>query len=422
MSKSESIKSLYTDYVVPSYARFDLCLVEGKGSWVWDAEGKKYLDFCSGIAVTCLGHAHPEIEEALREQAQKLIHVSNLYYTEPQGLLARNIVTLIGPGKCFFANSGAEANEGLYKLARKFGQESGRFEVVTAINSFHGRTLGGIAATGQEKIKAGFSPIIPGFVHVPFNDLDAVKENITPKTAAVLIEGIQGEGGVTAASPDYLLGLRRLCSEQKLLLLMDEVQCGHFRTGAYQSYTRILEDHDTGNDFLPDAISMAKGLGGGFPIGAFWISEKYASLLSAGSHGSTFGGTPLACAVANRIMTVINRDKLQDNARQMGEYLFTELSILRDRYPTIVKGVRGLGLLLGLEINDHFPALLGPGPTASGNLVTHLMHRGLLTVGAGPSVIRLLPALNISKEDAGHALTILDDALKELSAAGAATN
>src|SRR5262249_33432839 len=228
---------------IPSYARFDIALSHGTGSYVYDVAGKRYLDFGGGIAVTSLGHAHPAITEALVEQSRKLIHTSNLYYHEPQGRLAEAIVNLIAPGKVFFSNSGAEANEGLFKLARKFGHDEGRFEILTAINSFHGRTLAGISATGQDKVKKGFEPMVAGFRHVPFNDLGAMREALSPATAAVLIEGIQGEGGIAAATPEYLLGLRALCDEKKLLLMIDGVQCGHFRTGRFQSFQRILESN-----------------------------------------------------------------------------------------------------------------------------------------------------------------------------------
>ena len=219
----ESVRQLFSRNVVPSYGRFDLVLSHGAGSYIYDVTGKRYLDLGSGIAVCCLGHAHPAITGALFEQSQKLIHVSNLYYTEPQGRLAAELVKRIGPGKCFFANSGAEANEGLFKVARKFGHDEGRFEILTATNSFHGRTLAGIAATGQDKVKKGFEPMTPGFRHVPFNDLAAARAAISPATVAIMIEGVQGEGGVTPATPEYLLGLRALCDEKKLLLLMDEV-------------------------------------------------------------------------------------------------------------------------------------------------------------------------------------------------------
>src|SRR3954454_1003516 len=340
----ESVKELFNRYVVPTYARFDIAITRGEGSYVWDVRGKRYLDLGGGIAVNCLGHANPEITQALIEQAQRLTHVSNLYYNEPQGRLAQNIVKNLAPGKVFFCNSGGEANEGLYKLARKFGHDEGRFEIITALDSFHGRTLAGISATGQEKVKKGFEPGVEGFRHVPYNDLQAMRDAISPATAAILIEGIQGEGGVTPANPEYLLGLRQLCDEKKLLLLMDEVQCGHFRTGRFQSFQRTLEGVPGGESFLPDAISMAKSLGGGFPIGAFWVRQPFADLLDPGTHATTYRGTPLGCAVALKIMEVIQRDKLEENARMTGDYLKEELARLASIYPKVIKTVRGVGL------------------------------------------------------------------------------
>src|SRR3954451_23643377 len=246
---------LFQQNVVPSYGRFDIVLSHGIGSYLYDVTGKRYLDLGGGIAVSSLGHAHPVIVETLTEQARKVIHSSNFYYHESQGRLAQSLVNLIGPGKCFFGSSGVEANEGLFKLARKFGHDEGRFEIITTTNSFHGRTLAGIAATGQEKVKKGFEPSVPGFRHVPFNDLEAARQAISPATAAILIEGVQGEGGVTPATPEYLLGLRELCNEKKLLLMMDAVQCGHFRSGRFQSYQRTLEGVSSGGAFVPDAIS-----------------------------------------------------------------------------------------------------------------------------------------------------------------------
>src|SRR5437870_901424 len=284
-----SIRALFDQNVVPSYGRFDIVLSHGAGSYLYDVTGKRYLDLGGGIAVSSLGHAHPAITEALTEQSRKLIHTSNFYYHEPQGRLAQAFVSLIGPGKCFFGNSGVEANEGLFKLARKFGHDEGRFEIITTVNSFHGRTLAGIAATGQEKIRKGFGPLMPGFRQVSYNNLQETAVAISPATVAVMVEGIQGEGGVTPATPEYLLGLRRLCNEKKLLLLMDEVQCGYFRSGRFQSWQRILENggEPLVSSFLPDGISMAKSLGGGFPIGAFWVNGPYADLLGSGTHGST---------------------------------------------------------------------------------------------------------------------------------------
>src|SRR5215471_7172183 len=318
-NETKRVRELFDQFVVPSYSRFDLVLERGEGSYVWDVDGKRYLDLAGGIAVCSLGHAHPEITKALTEQSKKLIHVSNLYYIEAQGQLAKRIVDLIAPGRVFFCNSGAEANEGLFKLARKFGHDEGRYEIITTIDSFHGRTLAGIAATGQQKVKKGFEPAVEGFKQVPFNNLEAMRAAVSSKTAAILVEPVQGESGITMATPEYLLGLRKLCDEHNLLLLFDEVQAGHFRTGKFQSWQRILENSDA--DLLPDGVSMAKSLGGGFPMGAFWMREKFANVLSAGTHASTFGGTPLACAVALRILEVIERENLAANACSIGDFL-----------------------------------------------------------------------------------------------------
>ena len=403
-SKAEKIHRTFEKFVVPSYTRFDLVLERGEGSYVWDVDGKRYLDLAGGIAVCSLGHAHPEITEALTEQAQKLIHVSNLYYNELQGRLATRIVDLIAPGRVFFCNSGAEANEGLFKLARKFGRDDGRYEIITTVDSFHGRTLAGIAATGQEKVKKGFEPAVEGFKQVPFNDLDAMRRAITPKTAAILVEPVQGESGITIAKPEYLIGLRRLCDEQNLLLLFDEVQAGHFRTGKFQSWQRILENENVG--LVPDAVSMAKSLGGGFPMGAFWVREKFANVLSAGTHASTFGGTPLACAVALKIFDVIERDNLAGNARDTGDFLLRELQKVQQRLPKVVKIVRGLGLMIGIEFQPQFKAV---------EIVKELHQRNLLTVPAGNSVARLLPALNLSRGEAEEGLRIIEKLVVDLA-------
>ncbi len=403
-SKAEKIHRTFEKFVVPSYARFDLVLERGERSYVWDLDGKRYLDLAGGIAVCSLGHAHPEITEALTEQSQKLIHVSNLYYNELQGWLAKRIVDLIAPGRVFFCNSGAEANEGLFKLARKFGHDDGRYEIITTVDSFHGRTLAGIAATGQEKVKKGFEPAVEGFKQVPFNDLDAMRRAITPKTAAILIEPVQGESGITIAKPEYLIGLRRLCDEQNLLLLFDEVQAGHFRTGKFQSWQRILENENVG--LVPDAVSMAKSLGGGFPMGAFWVREKFANVLSAGTHASTFGGTPLACAVALKIFDVIERDNLAGNARDTGDFLLRELQKVQQRFPKVVKIVRGLGLMIGIEFQPQFKAV---------EIVKELHQRNLLTVPAGNSVARLLPALNLSRGEAEEGLRIIEKLVVDLA-------
>lgn len=411
----ESVRELFTKNVVPSYGRFELVLSHGAGSTVFDVAGKRYLDLGAGIAVSCLGHAHPAIIEALVEQSKKLIHVSNLYFTEPQGRLAAALVQRIGPGKVFFCNSGAEANEGLFKLARKFGHNEGRFEILTAINSFHGRTLAGIAATGQDKVKKGFEPIMPGFRHIPYNDLAAARNAISPATAAILIEGIQGEGGVTPATADYLLGLRALCDEKKLLLLMDGVQCGHYRTGKFQSFQRILEQSAGGGTFLPDGISMAKSLGGGFPIGAFWLRAPYADLLSAGTHGTTYGGTPLACATALKILDVIEKENLAENARKLGEWMKAELQRLAATYPHVVKNARGLGFMLGFELAEKIPAFAAGDQSAALQFVNRMHAAGVLTVPAGTQIIRLLPPLNLKLQEAGEGISKIEEVVKSLA-------
>jgi len=417
-SNAESrTQRMFERFVVPSYARFDLVLERGEGSYVWDVDGRRYLDFGGGIAVCALGHANAEITEALIEQSKKLIHVSNLYYTQPQANLAKRIVDLIGPGRCFFCNSGAEANEGMFKLARKFGHGGERYEIVTTHDSFHGRTLAGIAATGQEKVKKGFEPMVEGFKQVPFNNLEAMRSAITRSTIAILIEAIQGESGITIATPEYLLGLRKLCDEHNLLFLFDEVQAGHFRTGKFHAWQTVVasassrcftEDHrqDADATFLPDGISMAKGLGGGFPIGAFWVREKFADVLSAGTHASTFGGTPLACAVALRVLDVIERDDLEGNARRIGEFLLDRLRVLAKKYPKVVRAVRGVGLMIGIEFDPKFAAI---------ETVKQLHERQLLTVPAATSVIRLLPPLNLSQSEAEEGLRAIESVIVDLA-------
>jgi acetylornithine aminotransferase/acetylornithine/N-succinyldiaminopimelate aminotransferase len=411
----EAVRELFTKNVVPSYGRFELVLSHGAGSYAFDAAGKRYLDLGGGIAVNCLGNAHPAITEALVEQSKKLIHVSNLYFTEPQGRLAAELVQRIGGGKVFFCNSGAEANEGLYKLARKFGHDEGRYEILTATNSFHGRTLAGIAATGQEKVKKGFEPMTPGFRHVPYNDLEAARDAISPATIAILIEGIQGEGGVMPATAEYLLGLRVLCDEKKLLLLIDGVQCGHYRTGKFQSFQRILENVPGGETFLPDGLSMAKSLGGGFPVGAFWIRAPFADLLSAGTHGTTFGGTPLACAVALKILDVIEKENLAGNARKLGEWMKAELERLAATYPQVVKNVRGLGFMLGFELADKIPAFGASDKPVGLQFVNRMHAAGVLTIPAGTQTIRLLPPLNLRPQEAGEGISRIEDVVKSLA-------
>jgi acetylornithine aminotransferase/acetylornithine/N-succinyldiaminopimelate aminotransferase len=411
-----AVQALFQKNVMPTYGRFDLALSHGSGSYVYDVTGKRYLDLGAGIAVLGLGHAHPAITEALIEQSRKLVHVSNLYYHEPQGRLAEAIVKLLAPGKVFFSNSGAEANEGLFKLARRFGHDEGRFEIITALNSFHGRTLAGISATGQEKVKKGFEPMVSGFRHVPYNDLDAVRKAVSPATVAVLIECIQGEGGVTAAKPEYLLGLRKLCDEKKLLLFFDGVQDGYFRSGQFQCFQRILENDAAGSTFLPDGISMAKAMAGGFPMGAFWARAPYADLLGPGMHASTFGGTPLGCAVGLKVLEVVQNEKLADNARRMGEFLMKGLSELRAKYPGVIQNARGLGLMIGVELAGNIARLPGdPAKPQTTRFVPLLHAAGLLVIPAGANVIRLLPPLNLRQNEAEEGLHLLESVAAKLA-------
>jgi acetylornithine aminotransferase/acetylornithine/N-succinyldiaminopimelate aminotransferase len=406
---------LYRDYVMPTYGRFDLALARGEGTRVWDEAGKAYLDFGAGIAVCSLGHSHPKLTKALAEQAAALVHTSNLYLTRPQGELAKLVVDLVGlGGKVFFCNSGAEANEGLYKLARKFGAPTGRHEIITFTNSFHGRTLGGISATGQEKVKIGFAPLVEGFVHVPFNDLAAVEATITPKSVAILLEPVQGEGGINPATPEFLKGVRDLCDRHNLLLLFDEVQCGFGRTGDWCAWRTIVS---TGVE--PDAASWAKGIANGFPLGAFWAGTRSAGpdaegkergplcdLLGPGTHGTTYGGNPLAATAGLTVLRAIRDEGLLAKARELGECLMKSLEEMQ--LPAI-RLVRGVGLMIGIELNDlsqeGVPSLL---------MTKELMKAGLLVIPSGERTIRLLPPLNISKEEADEALAILK---KVLSAA-----
>ena len=408
---SKKIIERFKQFVAPTYGRFPITLDRGEGSYVWDTDGKRYLDLGGGIAVNCLGHANAEIVQTLADQSAKLMHCTNFYHFEGQAQLAEGLTNRLAQGRVFFGNSGAEASEVILKLARSFGQEEGRFEIITAENSFHGRTIAGISASGQKKLKDGFAPLLQGFAHVPYNDIDAVRSAITPATVAVMIEGIQGEGGIHPASKEYLLGLRALCDEHNLLLLWDGVQCGHFRTGSFQSFQAILGDQI--GVFMPDAVSMAKALGGGFPMSAVWISEKHADVLGPGTHGSTFGGNPLACAVANKILEVIDRDDLAANAKAIGQFFLDKLVRLREKYPTAIREVRGLGLMIGIEMGGGFGSFDNSKP-ASVQWVFALHESGLLTIPAGSSVVRFLPPLNLTQQEAQDGLDLFEQTIQKV--------
>jgi predicted acetylornithine/succinylornithine family transaminase len=393
MSKTDEIAETFNAHVMPTYAP-TRALVRGKGSKVWDAEGNVYLDFIAGIAVLNVGHCHPHVVEAIRTQAGELMHVSNLYYTEKQALVAEKLAGHSLKGKCFFANSGAEANEGLIKLARLWGSEKGKYEVITMTNSFHGRTLATAAATGQDKIKKGFEPMPEGFAHAEFNNLDSVKELINEKTVAVLIEALQGEGGIVPADPAFVEGVRALCDEHDILMLCDEVQCGMGRTGhwfGFQAY-----------DVEPDAFSTAKALGNGFPIGAVVSGPKLADVFQPGKHASTFGGTPLACAAALATIEVIEDEGLVEKAAESGAKLRAGLEAMVEKYEHAID-VRGKGMMLGLVLDR--PA---------GELVGRMAEEGLLALATAEVVVRFLPPLNAKDSEIEEALDILDDCLAEM--------
>ena len=374
-----STADIYDAYVMKNYARPALTLVRGSGCSVWDDQGREYLDFTSGIAVSALGHCHPVWVEAVRRQAGELIHVSNLFRHPLQAELARQLVLRAGPGRAFFCNSGAEANEALLKLARlhgvkKSGEEGRCHKIICAKDAFHGRTFGGMSATPQEKIQKGFRPLVPGFAFGELNNLRSFADLVDDQTCAIFVETIQGESGINPCTDEFLAGLRHLCDRHKLLLLIDEVQCGVGRTGRFFAF-----EH-TG--ILPDAIGMAKGLGGGFPIGAVWIRENAAEYFQPGSHGTTFGGTPLACAAALAVLHVIDKEKLLDKVSANSGPWLKKLEKLAADFPQQLKAVRGRGYLIGLQMAGD------PAPYQAA-----LREAGLLAPGAGNNVIRLLPPL-----------------------------
>ena len=387
-----STAELYDAHVMKNYARPTLTLVRGSGTQVWDDAGNSYLDFTSGIAVSALGHCHPHWVAAVRQQAGELIHVSNLFRNPQQGELARRLTKYAGPGRVFFCNSGAEANEALIKLARlhgaqKAGEEGKCYKIICAKNAFHGRTFGGMSATPQEKIQKGFRPLVPGFAFAEINNLQSFADLIDGETAAVFLETIQGESGINPCTPEFLRGLRQLCDRHNLLLMLDEVQCGVGRTGRFYAFEHI--------GITPDAIGMAKGLGGGFPIGAVWVRERHAELFHPGNHGTTFGGTPLACAAALAVLDVIERDNLLEKVRTQSATWHQALEALVTDFPKQVLAVRGQGYLVGVQLATD------PAP-----YVAALRERGLLVPTAGNNVVRLLPPLNATPSELVRAVEI----------------
>ena len=385
--------------VLPTYARADVAFERGEGAYLITADGRRYLDFASGIAVTALGHAHPKLVKALVDQAHKVWHTSNLFRIEGQERLAERLVQHTFADKVFFANSGAEAVECGLKMVRKYHDDTGhpeRFRVITFEGSFHGRTLATLAAANNQKYLHGFEPAVEGFDNLPFGDLKAVEKAITGETAAILVEPVQGEGGVRPASRSFLRGLRELCDRHGLLLFFDEVQCGMGRTGK-------LFAHEWA-EVTPDVMSVAKAIGGGFPLGACLASDRAAVGMVAGTHGSTYGGNPLAMAVGNAVLDVMLADGFLARVERMGNHLTQQLSMLVEKYPTVISGVRGSGLLLGLQCK-----------VTNTDLVAALRGQGMLSVGAGENVVRLLPPLIVSEAEIGEAIEKLDAACKELA-------
>jgi acetylornithine aminotransferase len=377
-------------FLMNTYARLPISIARGRGSRVYDLEGREYLDFVAGIAVNVLGHGHPDLVLAIQKQVQQLVHTSNLYYTEPQVRLAKALVEHSFAQKVFFCNSGAEANEAAIKLARKYAHDkygAGRHEILTMRNSFHGRTLATLTATGQEKVQKGFEPLMPGFSYVTFNDLSEVERSISEKTAAVMLEPIQAEGGVHVAERAYMQGLREICRERDVLLILDEVQTGIGRTGTLFCYEQF--------GIQPDIMTLAKGLGGGVPIGACLATDPVAKAFTPGSHASTFGGNPLACAAALAVLRVLLEGKVLEHARRMGDYLAKGLAACKERI-RVVKEVRGLGLLQGLELDTDGKAV-----------VTDCLARGLLINCVGDRVLRFVPPLIITQSEIDRLLHVL---------------
>lgn len=381
-------------HYMPVFARYPMVISHGEGAYVTDTDGNRYLDFFAGIAVNALGHAHPNLVKAVAEQAAKVIHCSNLYYTEVQAQLIEKLATLSGLDKVFLANSGAEANEGALKLARKYGKTiaDDKYEIITANHCFHGRTLMTLTATAQPKYQAGYEPLPQGFTYIDYNDIAALEAAISDKTCAVVLEPIQGEGGVNVPADDYLQKVRALCDKHGALLIFDEVQTGIGRTGKMFAYEHF--------GVKPDIVTLAKGLAGGVPIGAFLATDKVASVFHPGDHGSTFGGNPLACAASKAVLETILEDKLLDNVNEVGAYLMDNIRSLGEKYPAIIRSVRGKGFMVGIELTRE----------GRGIVEACLKDKLIINCTAG-NVLRLVPSLTIGKQQVDEMITILDAVL-----------
>jgi acetylornithine/N-succinyldiaminopimelate aminotransferase len=394
VSKMNALMALEHDVYMPTFKRQPMVLARGEGCYVWDEDGKRYLDLVAGIAVNVLGHGHPALVQAVRDQAGTLMHTSNLYYNRPQVEFAEMLVKWTGMEKVFFTNSGAEANETAIKLARKFGKQhrGGAFAIITATMSFHGRTLTALAATGQPKYQAPFTPLPPGFTHVPYNDIEAIRKATTDQTVAVMLEPIQGESGIHPADPQYLLDVRAWCDERGLLLILDEIQSGIGRTGTYLA--------GQGYGVRGDIVTLAKGMCGGLPAGAT-LANGDASSFEAGDHGSTMGGGPLVCAAGIATLKAIQEQDLMGNAASTGTYLLKGLEKLMQDHGAVAR-VRGRGLMAALDLKEDWAA----------DLVSEARVRGLLVNATGPSTVRMVPALTISPKEIDEGLSILDEVLR----------
>ncbi|MEW6418596.1 MAG: acetylornithine transaminase [Nitrospirota bacterium] len=386
-------------YIMNTYNRFPVVLRKGRGMKVWGSDGKEYLDFVGGVAVNILGHCHPRIVVAIQKQAQRLLHVSNYYYIEPQIKLAKLLVGHSFADKVFFCNSGAEANEAAIKLARKYSKEQVSpkcFEIIAAKNSFHGRTLATLTATGQEKFKKGFEPLLPGFKHVPFDDIGAISKTITKDTCAIMLEPIQGEGGVKLPGQNYLQKVRKLCNEHNILLILDEVQTGMGRTGKFFAYEYF--------GITPDIATIAKGLGGGVPIGAMLAVDKVASAFQPGNHATTFGGNPLVCAAAvATIETLLEDGFILDQCNRMGKYLRQRLEQLKEEFPGLIAEIRGMGLLLGMEMTRDCD-----------QIVRACLEKGVLINCTAGNVLRFIPPLIVQQKDIDRLIDILEEVLRKI--------
>jgi acetylornithine aminotransferase len=381
--------------IMNTYGRQPLVLVKGEGCRVWDDAGQEYLDFVAGLAVCNLGNAHPDVAAAAAAQLTQLVHVSNIYYTTPMVELAEDLVRLSFADRVFFANSGAEVNEGALKLARRYSRErygEGRYKIISAENSFHGRTFGALSATGQAKFWQGFEPMLPGFAFVPFNDLDALTKAVDDTVCAIMLEPVQGEGGVNLPSPDYFQGVRQLCNDKGLLLILDEIQAGLGRTGKLFAHEHF--------GITPDIMTLAKGLANGLPMGALLATDQVAAAFVPGTHASTFGAGPVVAAAAKAALGHLSRPEFLAAVRTKGDYLHKGLLELKSQAP-VIKEVRGLGLMWGLELAQE-----GAG------LVTACRERGLLINCTQGNVIRMLPPLVVLPHELDHALAVLQDAFK----------